>query len=162
LSSGPDDEEPGHVNDAGDERWKEGFRRAGTAGARHASATRAAARPLPIPEHEPEIARLVREEVEENRIRRRAALSTATVSQPLELRKFGVPDLDFVEGMQSLLAEHPNDLMAAISRKHPQLWRRVIILGRARGERPAAALYAALERGLDAIEANVPAAEKAA
>lgn len=114
--------------------------------------TRAGARPVPVPEHEPEVGRQVREEVEQTMLRRRRATSTATVSQPLELRKFGVPDLNFAEGMQSLLAETPHDLMAAIARRHVALWRRVILLGRARGERPAEALYAALEAGLQQLE----------
>jgi hypothetical protein len=139
-----------------DPPWKAAFRKAGNAGGRHASATRAAARPLPVPQHETEVARAVREEVEENRDRRRRASSTATVRQPLELRKFGVPDMTFSEGLTSLLAEDPSDLMAAISRKHPKLWRRVILLGRASQRRTAEALYAALERGLDELEAASP------
>jgi hypothetical protein len=121
----------------------------------HAAQTRAAARPLPAPKHESEVARAVREEVEETRVRRRSATSTATVSRPLELRKFGVDDMSFAEGVASLLVEEPNNLMAAISRKHPVLWRRVILLGRRREERPAQALYAALERGLDELEAEL-------
>jgi hypothetical protein len=104
-----------------------------SAGMIHAATTRGAARPVPVPEHEPEVARQVREEVEEIRTRRRTAISTATVSQPLELKKLGVGDLTLVEGLQSFLAESPNDLMAAILRKHPLVWRRVILVGRARG-----------------------------
>jgi hypothetical protein len=173
--SGPDDHDdyPGEVNDAGSQSPgrhhnahghdggfipKKLLHKAGVT----AAATRAAARPLPVPEHEPEIARLVREEVEEIRTRRRSALSTATVSTPLELKKFGVPDLTFAEGMQSLLAENPNDLMAAISRKHAATWRRVILLGRALGQRPAQTLYACLEAGLAELEQSAPPPEQEA
>jgi hypothetical protein len=92
--------------------------------------------------------------------RRARSRSTATVRQPLECRKFGVPDLSFTEGVQSLLAEHPNDLMAAISRKHIQTWRRILLLARARGERPAQTLYAVLECGLAELEAAPPATER--
>lgn len=119
----------------------------------HAASTRAGSRPLPVPAHEPEIARQVREEAEELRSRRYRARSTGTVRVPLELRKFGVPDLSFGEGVATMLAETPHDLIAAVHRKHPQLWKRVIQLGRAEQRRPAEALYAALERGLDELEA---------
>jgi hypothetical protein len=160
--SGPDDEDdedyPGGVNDARPVPASGGFvppalaRKAGV----HAAQTRSAARPLPVPKHESEVARKVREEVEDLRTRRRAALSTATVSRPLELKKSGVADLSFAEELASLLVESPHDLMVAISRKHPGLWRRVILLGRRRDERPAQALYAALERGLNELEAGEP------
>jgi hypothetical protein len=107
---------------------------------------------VPAPEHEPEIARLVREEVEEKRTRRRSALSTATVSQPLELRKYGVPDMTFSEAIGSMLSDDPKAIMRAVSRKHPAMWRRCILLGRATGKSPMLALYAALEAGLDQLE----------
>lgn len=129
----------------------------------HAAQTRAAARPVPTPEHEPEIARQIREEVEGTLDRRRRSTSTATVRQPLELKKFGVRDMTFGEGVASLLAENPNDLMAAITRKHAELWRRVLLLGRATDQRPAEALYAALERGLEELEKEtLPSANAAA
>jgi hypothetical protein len=118
----------------------------------HTAQTRAGSRPLPAPQHEPEIARQVREEVNEGMARRRLAKSTSTVAQPLELKKFGVADMSLAEGIQSLLAENPQDLIAAVSRKHNVLWRRVIELGRASGQRPSEALYAALERGLQQLE----------
>lgn len=172
--AGPDDEDdyPGEVNDAGQasgpggshprQQEAAGFvpkallHRAGV----HAASTRAAAKPIPAPEHEPEIARLVREEVNETSARRYRARSTGTVRQPLELRKFGLADLNFAEGVASLLAETPHDLMVAVSRRHPQLWRRVLLLGRSSAERPAQALYAAIERGLDELEAELPHSER--
>lgn len=118
---------------------------------------------MPTPEHEPEIARQIREEVEGTLDRRRRSTSTATVRQPLELKKFGVRDMTFGEGVASLLAENPNDLMAAITRKHAELWRRVLLLGRATDQRPAEALYAALERGLEELEKEtLPSANAAA
>lgn len=119
---------------------------------RHAAASRAAARAVPPPRHEPEIARQVREEANQASSRRRSARSTGTVRSPLELAKFGVPDMSLSEAVTSLLAEQPHDLIAAVNRKHPLLWRRVVLLARATGQRPAAALYAALERGLDDLE----------
>lgn len=118
----------------------------------HKASNAAGAKPLPVPAHEPEIQRLVREECDYAAERRRRARSTGTVRQPLELRKFAVRDMDLAEGVSSLLVEQPNDLMVAISRKHPQLWRRVLLLGRAEQMRPAEALYAALEAGLDQME----------
>lgn len=158
-SPGPDDEEDEEsgVNDASSFVPPKLLHKAGV----HGAQTRAAARPLPVPQHESEVARAVREEVEDVRDRRRRANSTSTVRQPLELRKFGVPDLNLVEGVQSLVVEVPHDLMVAVNRKHPQLWRRVIMVGRARGELPAAALYEALERGLDELEAALPREQQA-
>jgi hypothetical protein len=119
----------------------------------------AGAKPLPPPAHEPEIARQIREECNESAERRRRAHSTGTVRQPLELRKFGVAELSLGEGFASLLAETPHDLMVAVSRRHPLLWRRVLLLGRSSAERPAQALYAAIERGLDELEAELPHSE---
>jgi hypothetical protein len=118
----------------------------------HAANTRAAARPLPAPEHEPEIARLVREECNETAARRSRARSTGTVRQPLELRKFGVPDMTLAESVSSMLVEDPHDLVVVVNRKHPQLWRRVLLLGRAMQLRPAEALFAVIERGLGELE----------
>jgi len=60
--------------------------------------------------------------------------------------------LDLVETVQTLMAEAPKDLITAITRKHPALWRRAIALGRAAGVSPAAALYDALEAGLTSKE----------
>jgi hypothetical protein len=62
-----------------------------------------------------------------------------------------------VEALQSALAETPEDLMAAVRRKHPQLWRRTLALSRAERVTPASALYAALETGLDQREQEAPA-----
>jgi hypothetical protein len=118
----------------------------------HAAATRAASRPLPAPDHEPEVARQVREECNELAGRRSRARSTATVRQPLELRKYGVPDMDLSEAIGTMLTDSPQAVMRAVSRKHPGLWRRSILLSRTRGESPMQALYAALERGLAELE----------
>lgn len=168
IRAGPDDHDdyPGEVNDQAEHSIESSAavppaqpereapavsplrHRAGV----HGAMTRAAARPVPIPAHEPEVERQVREEVEESLGRRRRAVSTGTVRQPLELRKFGVPDLNVVEAVTSLVAQDPHDLIAAVNRKHPKLWRRLLLLGRARGERPAAALYAVLEAGLEQLE----------
>jgi hypothetical protein len=123
----------------------------------HAAQTRAAAKPPPAPAHEPEISRLVREEATAAGARRYRARSTGTVRQPLELLALKMPDLSLVETVSSMLAEDPHDLVAAIHRKHPPLWRRILQLGRATGQRPAEALYAALERGLDELEQSPPA-----
>lgn len=171
-SSGPDDEEDGGVNDVARERplpaparvrggGGKGFvskRLLHQAGIR-ASQTAAARRAPPAPTHEPEIARLVREESTASLARRAQAQSTGTVNQPLELRKFGVPELSVVEAVTSLLAESPHDLVVAVTRKHPALWRRILLLGRATDQRPAAALYAVIEAGLEALE---PQREEAA
>jgi hypothetical protein len=153
--SGPDDPErdyPGEVND----KKLAPAAPVSTFGhrGRHTAQTRAANKPVPPPRHELEVERQVREEANETVGRRQLGRSTATVRQPLELRKFGVPDLSFAEGCASLLAETPQDLMRAIERKHVATWRRVIQLGRARGERPAEALYAALAAGLAALEGD--------
>lgn len=150
-ASGPDDHDdyPGEVNDAA---RPSPFARPGTIGGRHAAATRAGARPAPPPLHEPEIARLVREEAEEAGDRRRRATSTATVRQPLELRRFRLPDMSVVEAVTTIFAEEPHDLVVAINRKHPELWRRILLLGRATGQRPTQALYAVIEAGLAALE----------
>lgn len=118
----------------------------------------AGARPVPAPAHEPEIARLVREEGNEASDRRRLARSTGTVRQPLEIRKFGIPDLNVSETVTCMLAEDPQDVMRAISRKHPATWRRVILLARATGKTPMQTLYATLERGLELLEPQEQAA----
>jgi len=59
-----------------------------------------------------------------------------------------------VEAIQSALAETPEEAMAAVRRRHPDLWRRAVALGRALGVTPASAFYDALDRGLSAIEAE--------
>jgi DNA-directed RNA polymerase subunit L len=66
------------------------------------------------------------------------------------------PDMTLAESVSSMLAEDPHDLIVAVNRRHPLLWRRVLLLGRASAERPAQALYAAIERGLDELEAELP------
>ena len=156
AASGPDDEDdedyPGGVNDA--EAARPAPQRSPPGGWRKASNI-GGARPSPAPAHETEVQRSIREQAADTVARRRLARSTGTVSHPLELRKFGVPDMDFAEGVASLLVEEPKDLIAAVTRKHPQLWRRVILLGRRAGKRPAEVLFEALEAGLDAIERNV-------
>lgn len=78
--------------------------------------------------------------------RRRLAQSTGTVSHILDLN----PGL--VERIQTELADSPSDLIKAVTRKHPVLWRRAVLLGRATGMSPAGALYRAIEAGLDALE----------
>jgi hypothetical protein len=75
-----------------------------------------------------------------------------TVSQPLELKKYGVPDMTFSEAIGSMLSDDPKAIMRAVSRKHPAMWRRCILLGRATGKSPMQALYAALEAGLEQLE----------
>lgn len=120
------------------------------------ASTRASTRPLPPPRHESELARLVREECNERARRRALARSTGTVRTPVELKPVGPAGLSFAEGVAALLAETPADVMLAIRRKHPQLWRRVILVGRRAEKRSAEALYWALEAGLDAIEAELP------
>jgi hypothetical protein len=166
--SGPDDEDdedyPGGVNDVapeapvGDHQPRQpevaGFvpkallHKAGV----HGAQTHAAARPVPAPEHEPEIARLVREDATTATQRRRQARSTGTVRQPIELRKYGVPDMSMSEVIGSMLSDDPKMIMRAVSRKHPAMWRRCILLGRATAKSPMQALYAALETGLDQLE----------
>jgi hypothetical protein len=157
TSSGPDDDDdyPGEVNDAAP---VDGFhpRSRRAAGGIHKASSAGGSRPLPVPQHETEVQRAVREECDEGSKRRRQARSIGGVNQPLEIRKFGVADMGIGEGIASMLADTPHDLIVAIGRKHPQLWRRVITLGRATGQRPAQALYAALERGLDQLEAELP------
>jgi hypothetical protein len=128
----------------------------------------------------PSVAEEVRREAALTGARRRVAQSTGTVKTVLpvaepevreaadpERRTLQVPmqppraprrriplpsNLSAVETIQSLLAEDPQDLMRAIMRTHQDLWRRCILLGRARGETAAAAMYAALERGLGGLE----------
>jgi hypothetical protein len=160
TATGPDDDEgedyPGGVNDAAAEIPVEvaGFvpkallHKAGV----HGAQTRAAARPVPAPEHEPEIARLVREDATVATQRRRQARSTGTVRQPIELRKYGVPDMSMSEVIGSMLSDDPKMIMRAVSRKHPAMWRRCILLGRATAKSPMQALYAALETGLEQLE----------
>lgn len=114
---------------------------------------RAAQRPMPAPKHESEVARAVREEANDIGQRRRKATSTATVSRPLELVRSG--ELTPVEGITTMLAEHPHDLAGAIGRRHPETWARIIRLGRARHQRPSLTLYDVLEAGLAALEEDI-------
>jgi hypothetical protein len=165
--SGPDDEDdedyPGGVNDAApalqpQRPFSADRHRAGV----HAAATRAAAKRLPIPAHEPEVAREVREEAEELRARRNRARSTGTVRIPLDLtRKFDLPDMNFSEAIGSMLSDTPQSVMRAVSRKHVDLWRRCILLGRATGKSPMQALYSALEAGLEQLEPQMEVSDGA-
>jgi hypothetical protein len=183
FESGPDDEDdedyPGGLNDI------EGGSRAGTAvepaadpdpqpvtgfvpakllhsAGVHAANTRAASRSVPAPAHESEVERLIREEASDLVARRGRARSTGTVRQPLELRKFGVPDMDLTEAISSMLSDDPKSIMRAVSRRHPAMWRRVIYLARELGKTPMLALYDALETGLDQLEAEHTQQEQAA
>jgi hypothetical protein len=122
----------------------------------HAAITRAGAKPLPAPAHEPEVARQVREEVQQQADRRYRARSTGTVRQPLELRKFGVQDMNLSEALGTMLTETPRALLLAVQRKHPKLWRRAILLGRTRGQSPMLTVYAAIEIGLAELEQSQP------
>jgi hypothetical protein len=158
----PDDREdpyPGGVNDAGPEEPATVPAAVKPPGGWTKAANVGGARAVPAPSHEPEIARLVREEVNDLAARRRLARSTGTVRQPLEARRFGIPDLGAGEAVATLLVETPHDLAVAINRKHPALWKRIVMLARVRGERPAQCLYAALEAGLDQLD---PQQEQAA
>lgn len=154
-ASGPDDEDdedyPGGVNDLRPPRPLAPRRTSVRAGV-HAANTRAASRPLPVPEHEPEVARQVREEVEALSDRRRRASSTSTVRQPLEIRKFGIPDLNLGEAIDCMLSQEPQAIMRAVQRTHVDNWRRVILLARATGRTPMQVLFDALERGLELFE----------
>lgn len=154
---GPEDEYPGEVNDA--QPAPTPASTYGHRGGLHAQASRAYRHPVPAPDHEPEIARLIREEANSSVERRRVARSTATVRQPIECRKFGIPDMDLTEALSSMLSDDPQSIMRAVSRKHPAMWRRVIFLSRALGKTPMQTLYDALERGLDEME---PQQEQAA
>ena len=100
--------------------------------------------PVPPPSPRPSLAEEVAAEAQATTDRRRGArkLSGLHVVAPLTL----------VERVQTLAAETPADLIAAITRKHPQLWQRAIMLGRACGAMPATVVYDALDRGLTAIE----------
>jgi len=60
-----------------------------------------------------------------------------------------------VERIQTALVEEPADLMRAVNRKHPELWSRVLQLGRAIDQSPALTLYRAIEAGLAVIEADL-------
>jgi hypothetical protein len=123
----------------------------------------AGGKPVPAPAHEPEIARLVREEANERTDRRRTARSTGTVRVPLELReRFKLDDLSGSEAIGCMLTDDPKAVMRAVERRHPGLWRRCILLARATGKSPMEALYRALERGLDEIEATTTAQADAA
>jgi hypothetical protein len=96
----------------------------------------------------------VRHEAEVSAARRRLARCTGRAHSGLTPP---APET-LVEQLQSMLAETPEDLIRAIHRAHPVLWRRLVLLGRAYGERPAQALYRALETGIEAIETlDVPA-----
>lgn len=118
----------------------------------HKASRAAGARPQPAPAHEPEIARMVREETNDIGQRRRLARSTSTVRQPLEIRKFGIPDLNVSEAIGCMLSEEPRDILLAVSRKHPEMWRRCVLLARERGEQPIQTLYTALTAGLAELE----------
>jgi hypothetical protein len=70
------------------------------------------------------------------------------------------PPLSVPELIQTGLAATPADLVRAVNRRHPEMWRRAVRLGRAHGVLPSIALYDALDRGLTALEqlpAEVPA-----
>lgn len=104
-----------------------------------------------VPAPAPDLRAQVAAEAEEAGERRRKAIgggSGAPLSPALR---------PAVEAIQSEAVALPGDLMTAIQRRHPQLMRRAVQLSRARGETPAAALYAALEAGLDFVEARVVA-----
>ena len=85
--------------------------------------------------------------------RRRLARSTGTVTSPIPGRRGELPeDLTGIEMIQTVAMKSPADLIKALDRKHPELWARCVALGRALGQRPAEALYRALESGLEIEE----------
>jgi hypothetical protein len=106
---------------------------------------------------EADVAQQVREEAQLRGERRRTARGTGTVRRVLD----GATALTLVEQVQSALVAEPNDLIRTVKRKHPQLWQRIVQLGRDVGEHPALALYRAIETGLDVLDADL-AEERAA
>jgi hypothetical protein len=83
------------------------------------------------------VAAQVAAEAAETSRRRRAARSCGR-AQPLSV----------AEAIQTAMVAEPEDLIRTVRRVHPEMWQRVIRLGRARGENPGMALYAAIEAGL--------------
>lgn len=98
------------------------------------------------------LAEQVKQEASTLGARRAAARSTGSVKKPVGVDR---PELSLVEQIQSELARHPEDVIRAINRRHPDLWQRVLKLGRSLDEHPATALYRALAAGLDVLEADV-------
>lgn len=167
-AGGPDDDDdyPGEVNDAVPVAGTATPNDAGAGfvppaslhkAGRHAAATRAGAKPCPAPAHEPEIARLVREEANEKGARRARARSTGTVRVPLEVSKYEIPGLTVSEAIGTMLTDSPHAVLLAVQRKHPVLWKRAVLLSRLRAQSPMVTLYAALERGLEQLEPEVEA-----
>lgn len=123
---------------------------------RRSGVAHAGNRPVPAPAHESEVQRAVREEADAAHVRRVAARAgcgkvVARAEQPA-----GVDDLNPIEFIQSALADTPADLIVAINRRHKAAWNRILLLGRATARRPGQALYDVLERGLAALEADIP------
>lgn len=73
---------------------------------------------------------------------------------PLSALELG--SLTFVEGLQTLFLDTPDDLIRTLNRRHAAMWRRCLALGRERDERPAEILFHAIECGLAAIDAQHP------
>lgn len=111
-----------------------------------AASPRPSPHPDPAPAPKP-LASAVREEAEVAGARRRRARTLGGTGAPLALGP-----LSLVERIQTGLAEEPRDLIVAIGRRHPALIKRAVLLGRATATTPAAALYSALETGLDQLE----------
>lgn len=95
------------------------------------------------------IAEQVKHEAEVLGARRRLAGSISSGSRDLAT----AAPLTVAEQVQSEIAAEPVDLMRAINRRHPLLWKRVLELGRSRGDRmPSIALYDVIEAGLEQLE----------
>jgi hypothetical protein len=95
---------------------------------------------------QPTLAEEVKAEAATLADRRRAARSTGH-AKPIDAKPVSAAEM-----IQTIAIADPLDLMRVVNLKHPELWRRAVLLGRATGQRPLQALYAALEAGLDAIE----------
>lgn len=118
---------------------------------RRSGAARAASRRVPGPVHESEVARAVREEADAMQDQRNAARGGG-------VRRVVTP-ISLTEVIQSALADTPSDLMCAINRRHKAMWGRILLLGRATGQRPSQALYDVLEAGLTQLEPEIPQQE---
>ena len=78
--------------------------------------------------------------------RRRLARSTSTVARGSRL-----PAPSPAERIATALAEEPADVIAAMKRRWPETWARVLVSARAADVLPFGHLIEALELGLDAI-----------
>lgn len=100
----------------------------------------------------PTIAEQIKAEAADAATRRKRARSTGSVKRTLDKQAGDAWPRSAAEAVAAAALAEPHDAIAHVKRAWPGLWNRVIALGRDINCLPGAALFRAIEAGLDCME----------